>query len=104
VNCPHLTEKSFLEEEQKRFLSCVNQQHVISSLNNQTKPENAVNYDNLLLGMRAQYGRNRLIPYQRQSQPFIPPSVMELAMNTANTGVPHAIVRDCNNTSPALVH
>ena len=50
-----------------------------------------------LYGQLLEVRKNRYQPYQPYIPPIVPPSVMELQMNTVNVGVPHSFftIADC---------
>ncbi len=52
---------------------------------------------NTIYGQLLQVRQQRYEPYQPYMPPVIPPSVMELQMNTVNVGVPHSFftAKDC---------
>jgi len=52
--------------------------------------ENSASITNTIYGQLLEVRQNRYQPYQPYMPPVIPPSVMELQMNTVNVGVPHS--------------
>lgn len=90
-----LTSNSLLQTQIQTFLEDNNNAQVSSSyqnnITNQTSITNALNSELLT------YAQNRNNKYIRKNPEIIPQSVIDLQMQTANTGVPHSIfsMKDC---------
>lgn len=76
------------------FLSCTN----TTTLNSQLEyiNNNQAQINQQMVSQLLSYGKDRDIKYYRPPPPFIPPSVLQLARETANVGVSRTIVEPCS--------
>lgn len=89
------TSRSLLEAQQKQFFSTINGDSTQSTLIYNTV--NSSNITSQLTSQLNEYGRNRFNKYIRPQPMFIPQSVIDLNMRTANVGVPFANVFACKD-------
>lgn len=87
-NSTKTTERSLLLSAQQQFIqeniSLQVSSAVASTISNTTTIENT------LFGQLQHIQQERYLPYKPYMPPVIPQHVMELQMNTVNTGVPHS--------------
>jgi hypothetical protein len=93
-NSTRTTERSLLLASQEQCYKVNYSTAVISAL--QYTNTNISTITNNIYGQLLQLNQDRYQPYQPYMPPVIPPSVMELAMNTKNVGVPHAVFTIAN--------
>jgi hypothetical protein len=82
------TERSLLLGAQQQYFRD-NSASITSTIVQSTIANNAA-ITSTIYGQLYQIRTDRYEPYQPYIYPVIPPSVMELQMNTANVGVPHS--------------
>lgn len=97
-NSSRTTERSLLLQSQQQFLQGVYSTAVSSTLQNTL--ENISSINNTIYGQLLQLGQQRYTPYQPYVYPCVPPSVIQLQMNTVNVGVPQSFVTilDCKGS------
>ena len=93
-NSTNTTERSLLlglqnQQYQDNYKTAVN--NTLQYINN-----NNASIENMLYGELLAVKNNRYQPYQPYIPPFIPPSVINLEMNTVNVGVPHSFFTMAN--------
>lgn len=93
-NASRTSEQSLLLHQQRVFLQEVNATNVASTVL-QTFA-NSTSITSTLYGQLLQVRRERYEPYQPYIPPVIPPSVMQLQMNTVNVGVPQSFFTIAN--------
>jgi hypothetical protein len=84
--------------QQRLFLQEVNATNVASTV--QQTLANSTSITSTLYGQLLQVRRDRYQPYQPYVPPVMPPSVIQLQMNTVNVGVPHSFftISDCKGS------
>lgn len=87
-NSTQLSERSLLLGSQQQYLQEQAYQQISSVVYNTVQNQTAIT--STLYGQLLQVGRERQLPYQPYMPPVIPPSVVQLQMNTINVGVPHS--------------
>ena len=88
------TSQTLLLNRQKGYLNCITKNTLDTALNNITE-----NQDTIQPNITAQlhtYAANRNNKYVKLPPPFIPPSVIQLQMETATVGIPKTIVEPCS--------
>jgi hypothetical protein len=96
-NCAMYTGTSSRVLQQKNvsnFLLCTNTTTLNSQLENINNNQDQINQQ--LTSQLQTYGKDRNNKYYRPPPPFIPPSVLQLARETANVGVSRTIVEPCS--------
>lgn len=93
-NSTNTTERSLLlglqnQQYQDNYKTAVN--NTLQYINN-----NTVNITNGLYGQLLEVKNSRYQPYQPYIPPVMPPSVINLQMNTVNVGVPHSVFTIAN--------
>ncbi len=97
-NSSRTSERSLLLSQQQEFLLGVNSTNVASTVAG-TYANSAV-ISSTLYGQLLQVRSDRYLPYQPYMPMVIPPSVIQLQMNTVNVGVPHSFftIADCKGS------
>jgi hypothetical protein len=97
-NSSRTSERSLLLHQQGLFLQGVLSTSVASTV--QDTLANSAMIASTLYGQLLQVRQDRFLPYQPYVPPVIPPSVMQLQMNTVNVGVPHSFftIADCKGS------
>ena len=97
-NSSRTSERSLLLHQQRLFLQEVNATAVASTV--QDTLANSTTIASTLYGQLLQVRQDRFLPYQPYVPPVIPPSVIQLQMNTVNVGVPHSFftIADCKGS------
>jgi hypothetical protein len=86
--------KTLLLKEQKQFLDCTTKNTLDSTLNNIIQNQGSIQTN--ITGQLESYAINRNNTYVRLPPPFIPPSVIQLQMETATVGLPKTIIEPCS--------
>jgi len=97
-NSSRTSEQSLLLYQQQLFLQEVNATSVASTVLNTLANTDSIT--STLYGQLLQVRSDRYQPYQPYIPPMIPPSVIQLQMNTVNVGVPHSFftIMDCKGS------
>jgi hypothetical protein len=97
-NSSRTSEQSLLLYQQQLFLQEVNDTTVASTVINTLA--NTASITSTIYGQLLQVRQDRFLPYQPYMPTIIPPSVIQLQMNTVNVGVPHSFftIMDCKGS------
>ncbi len=87
-NSCNTTESSLLLSVQQQYLKNNNENQISSIV--QSTIANTDNITNSIYSQLLQIKQQRYEPYQPYIYPVVPQSVVQLQMNTINTGVPHS--------------
>lgn len=93
-NSTRTTERSLLLGSQQQFYKDIYSTAVTSTL--QYTTNNTITITNNIYGQLLQLKQDRYQPYQPYIPQCLPPSVIELQMNTVNVGVPHSVFTIAN--------
>ncbi len=86
--------QTLLLKEQRQFLDCTTKNTIDNTLNNIILNQSSIQTN--ITGQLESYAINRNNTYVRLPPPFIPPSVIQLQMETAMVGVPKTIIEPCS--------
>jgi len=93
-NNTRTSEQSLLLAAQQQYLQNIYTTNVNSTL--QYVNQNSSAITSTIYGELLNIKEDRFLPYKPYIYPTMPPSVMELQMNTANVGVPHSFFTIAN--------
>ena len=94
-NSNKTSERSLLLQAQQTYLREISATNTLSTI--VYTQQNLSSINGTLYGQLQLVRKQRYEPYQPYIPPVVPPSVMELQMNTVNAGVPHSFftIADC---------
>jgi hypothetical protein len=97
-NSSRTSEQSLLLAQQQMYLQGIVSTSVASTI--QSTIQNSTSITSTLYGQLLQVRQDRFLPYRPYVPPMIPSSVIQLQMNGANVGVPHAFftIVDCKGS------
>lgn len=93
-NSHKTTERSLLLASQQQFLQANNTNQISSIVSNTIT--NSTIITSTIYGQLLEVQRDRFLPYRPYIPEVIPQSVIDLRMNTANSGVPHSVFTIAN--------